>query len=416
MSLVVTLAMVGLVVDLGWALWRKEACRVAAQAAVMAGVKVAQNASNFVCPGGGVPCLSTPTGCPATLSTPTNPVHAACLYAKQNGFVDDPVHGKQRVLLAAYNSAPPVAGLNPTYWMSAEVSEKIPVWFSGVLGGDGLTVRARATAGYFLPSVGGCIYALEPTETAVTNSGNVRLYTACGMYVNSISEAAIDLNGNPEIHATNNSDVNVRGGCLGCEADLFPYSALKTGRPLVRDPFAGMAPPSVGACTVSGGVTLASHDTATINPGVICGGINLSGQSDLTLNPGLYIVKGGFSASGQVTVRGSGVTIYNVDGAVNLAGGTSISLSAPTTGTWQGILFFQARDNFNDAALVGGAGAGINGVIYFPTSTLSFAGNSSGGIEATVVANKLNMVGTTYFNDPVTTKYTSGNAGVHLIE
>ncbi len=416
MSIVVTLGLLGLVVDLGWALWRKQACKQAAQAAVMAGIKVAQNASNFVCPGGAVPCLASPTPCPAVLSTPTNAIQAACLYARQNGFTDDPTNGRQHVLIQASNSTPPTPGLNPTYWISATVSERTPRWFSAVLGG-GLTVRARATAAYFLPSVGGCIYALEPNDIAVTNSGNTELDTGCGLYVNSINANAIDLNGNPIIHATNNSSVNVVGGCNGCDQSLDPYSALKLGAPRVVDPFGGMAPPSVGSCDVSGGVTLSSHDTATLNPGVICGGINLSGQSSLTFNPGLYIISGGFSASGQVTINGSGVTFYVADGSVNLSGGTTMTLSAPTSGYWQGILFFQARDNFSAASLVGGSSSQLNGVLYFPGAALSFGGGAAGNAwSSTIVSKTLSLVGNTYISDPVTTKFTSGNAGVRLIE
>jgi len=45
--------------------------------------------------------------------------------------------------------------------LSATVSERVPQWFSRALGSN-LTVSARSTSGYFLPSVGGCIYALEP--------------------------------------------------------------------------------------------------------------------------------------------------------------------------------------------------------------------------------------------------------------
>ncbi|MBZ5583860.1 MAG: hypothetical protein LAQ30_16950 [Acidobacteriia bacterium] len=416
MSIVVTLGMLGLVVDLGWALWRKQACKQAAQAAVMAGIKVAQNAANFVCPGGGVPCMASPIPCPAVLDTPSNPIHTACLYAKQNGFVDDPAHGRQRVLIEAFNGTPPTPGLHPTYWISATVSERVPVWFSAVVG-TGLTVRARATAAYFLPSVGGCIYALEPDGIAVTNSGNTELDTGCGMYVNSISGSAIDLNGNPIIHATNNSNVNIVGSCNGCDRSLDPPSALRLGAPRIVDPFGGMAPPDVGSCNVSGGVILASHDTATLNPGVICGGINLSGQASLTFNPGLYIIKGGFSASGQVAVTGSGVTFYVVDGAVNLSGGTSMSLTAPTGGYWQGILFFQARDNYSAASLVGGSEASLNGVLYFPGAALNFGGGSAGNAwSATIVSRTLSLVGNTYISDPVTTKFTSGNAGVRMIE
>jgi len=88
MSIVTTFGLLGLVVGIGWASWRKEACKAAAQAAAM-----------------GVTC-QTPTPCPSALNTPSNPIQAACLYAQQNGFTNDPANGRQRVLVAGITSAP----------------------------------------------------------------------------------------------------------------------------------------------------------------------------------------------------------------------------------------------------------------------------------------------------------------------
>jgi hypothetical protein len=249
----------------------------------------------------------------------------------------------------------------------------------------------------------------------VNTSGNPVLTSGCGLYVNSNNPEAVLLNGNAKILATNGSDVNIVGGWDSTGgATISP--APKLGVAPVVDPFTMMNPPTAGACE-SSGVVLTNQQTGTINPGVICNGISLSGQSTLTMNPGLYVIKGGFSITGQASVTGAGVTLYIADGTANLTGGTDIHLTAPDSGYWQGILFYQDRNNTNPVTLVGGSGADIKGAIYVPSAALNLAGGSSGNaFSATIVSKTLNLVGNTYLSDPVETKFTSGNAGVYLIE
>src|SRR5690242_820648 len=89
LSLPLTLGLMGMVVDLGWAYWRTEACKTAAQAAAMAAAMSAKSAGNLTC-ASGVACTanaSTYADCPASPSSPpsTN-IQSGCLYAQSNGF------------------------------------------------------------------------------------------------------------------------------------------------------------------------------------------------------------------------------------------------------------------------------------------------------------------------------------------
>jgi uncharacterized membrane protein len=63
LTLPVMLGMLGLVVDLGWAYFRKEACKTAADSAAMAAAVAAYGSANLTC-GSGVACQSE-TACPA---------------------------------------------------------------------------------------------------------------------------------------------------------------------------------------------------------------------------------------------------------------------------------------------------------------------------------------------------------------
>ena len=83
LSLPVILGLIGLVVDVGWAYWRKEACKAAADSAALAGATAAYIASNQTC-GSGVTCQSDTT-CPASISGSTQDTALkACLWATQN--------------------------------------------------------------------------------------------------------------------------------------------------------------------------------------------------------------------------------------------------------------------------------------------------------------------------------------------
>jgi hypothetical protein len=167
-----------------------------------------------------------------------------------------------------------------------------------------------------------------------------------------------------------------------------------TGVASVSDPLANLAAPSVGSCnytsySVSGGAT------KTLSPGVYCNGISISGGADVVFNPGTYILEGGgLQLSGGCTISGAGVMFYNTAGsgygygAVSFSGGTHDVLSAPTSGTYAGILFFQDRTISSPAAssFSGGASAILNGTLYFPTSTLTYSGGT--GTAYTILISK----------------------------
>src|SRR5262249_2518139 len=87
----------------------------------------------------------------------------------------------------------------------------------------------------------------------------------------------------------------------------------------------------------------------SLQPGVYKGGISVSGTGNLTLSPGVYYMDGGgFSFSGQGSLTGNGVMIYNAPGNgnsdnISVSGQGSINISAPTSGIYQGVTFFQDR-------------------------------------------------------------------------
>ncbi len=109
-----SLGLIGLAFDMGWAYWRKEACARAANAAAYAAIAGASSATNqFVRQRYR---LLGPVGssynCPANPTSVTNNFDNGCLYAKQNGFLNT---GRQTVTVQGGTTAAPAPGLTPAY-------------------------------------------------------------------------------------------------------------------------------------------------------------------------------------------------------------------------------------------------------------------------------------------------------------
>lgn len=413
LAVVPLLGVVGLVVDIGWMYFRKQAAQTAADAAAAAAAAAAYSSAGGgpTCGSAGISCQSTEFTCPASpSSTPSNNVEVACLYAKENGFVSS---GRQKVTVQSGVGAPPTTGgVMINYWLVVRVSEQIPQLFSAVLGFSSGMVTARATTGVREGTAGGCVLTLHPTAVSMVLSGNVLLQSGCGVYVNSNNAAAITTNGGGSIITTGAARTQIVGGCSGCE-NITP--AAQTGAPTFSDPFGDMAVPSTPV-SCSAAVTLGSHQTQTISPGCY-NGINIGAQSELTLSPGNYYIRNGVSLGGQTTINGNGVFIYLETGGVSMAGGASVNLTAPSSGYYQGVLFFQARNNATSSTLVGGTGQLMNGVLYFPGAHLTYTGGSSTqATQTTIVANTLSMVGNSYISAASTTQFTGSMGGAYIIE
>lgn len=418
MGAVTMFGILGLVVDIGYAYYRKEAAQAAAEAAAAATVKAAfaqTGGGSITCGNRHVVCQSE-TACPSSISGNGNTnVEKGCLYAQANGYS---TAGRLKVTLETGTGT--VNGINVTYYAVAKVSERLPQLFSAVTGNVNANYTARSSVGYIPPSSGGCIYVLDPNAVSMTMNGQTALTTGCGVYVNSNNSGAITMKGaNATITATGGSKVNVGGGVNYGPNTASISPAPNLNQPSAGDPLAGMDPPTDGTC--QSGLTVNNNQKKTIDPGTYCGDISVQGKGQLTLNPGLYIIKGsttgGLSVGGQATVQGSGVTIYYETGTVNFAGGATVNLSAPTSGTWNGILMFQSRTNTQTAALVGGSSQLTSGILYFPAAELDYTGGSSSTTQnATIVSNTLSLVGNSYFSAAGSSPYLNTVSGVVVVE
>ena len=150
------------------------------------------------------------------------------------------------------------------------------------------------------------------------------------------------------------------------------------------------APPSTtcSGSTANGGNY--NGGSVTLSPGVYCGWFNFNNAPSVTLQPGVYVIKsGGWNVDGGAWV-GSGVTFYFADSSdIQFNSGMNLTLSAPSTGTYSGILIYEA-DGLSNSNFVfdDSVGENLSGLIYLPSRNLTFNSTSNETTpNVTVVAN-----------------------------
>jgi Flp pilus assembly protein TadG len=393
-ALMVTLAtpfllgLLGVTVDVGYGYYVKQVAQAAVDSAAMAGAIMAQ-ASGGTC--SDTVLCQTNTVCPANpISPPVTTFDDACLYAKANGF---PSTGNQRVIVSAGTDVPPSnSGVSANYWMTVVATQTLPLGFTRALGFNAATVSAQGTSGV-IPSkaAGGCIWVLDPIANSAFNeggSGNVQ--ANCRLFVNSSGSSAMNVQGSATL---NDLASKVVGGVvLSNNSNVTPTPI--TGATSVDDPFANLPAPNFSGCDYT---NLQPHGTMTLSPGVYCGGLKISAGSTITFNPGTYVLNGGglMVSSSNLTINGAGVTFYNTSngysfGSIVITGGATVNLSAPTSGTYKGVLFYQDRGIVTSAnnAIGGGANQSYTGSIYMPSAALSYVGGSVTHALTTVLIAK----------------------------
>jgi len=133
-----------LVVDLGWANYRKQVAQAAADSAASAAVRAAIARGLNTC-GDALGCYpATPYICPATPpGIAASNIDSACMMAAANGFTTS---GSRAVKGYANLGTPPsVNGAMSAYWVTVIITETSASFFGPMVGGP-LNPAAKATA------------------------------------------------------------------------------------------------------------------------------------------------------------------------------------------------------------------------------------------------------------------------------
>ncbi len=366
-----------------------------------------RNAPNFSTCSSGVLTCQTETACPPNPAMPpANNLMNGCLYAKQNGFVNQ---GNQAVTMQAHgpDGVPsPVAGISPSYWVSFTVSEVLPQTFSAVLGRAFARVSTRSTAGVFQNANGACIYVLDPTgDAAFDAGGNPDVEASCGIFINSNSGDAMDVGGTKAV--VNSTIIKIVGGYqTHGQPTINPIPTINAA--VTPDPFRDVPLPVVPAghgCDSGSGIP--TNGPINMPPDgfyVVCsGGFQMSGNPDMTLPAGIYVLKDGSIDLHNGTLRGDGVTFYLTGSfsGVTINGNVDLQLSAPTSGPTKGLIFFQDRTlpvGAFSSKINGTSNTIFNGSLYFPTTEVEYSGGADTTATYTaIVAWDIAFKGNSYF-------------------
>jgi hypothetical protein len=263
--------------------------------------------------------------------------------------------------------------------------QSVSTYFIRIIGYNSINVKARAVA-YQGSSSTNLIYALG---SGINANGAVTVNVNGGI----IDDGNLNVNG----HVTFNADSIGVAGAYNPNGSVS-INPTPTKVPTVNDPLTSLI-----ALTQPAGTPINENingsGTFTLNPGVYSN-LNINGTPTVTFNPGIYYLQNGMSINGSANITGTGVMFYNSGGAININGGNSVSFSAPTTGTYAGILFFQARNDSSSSNVNGGSNISYTGTLYFPDATLNYNGGGNVTAEYTIlVASSINFNGNTTLND-----------------
>lgn len=291
----------------------------------------------------------------------------------------------------ALGTSDPNAG--KTNYLEVQLQKPVRTFFMGAFGFKTVNLSARAEVRH---GGGPCVYALDTTGAgAITAAASIT--TTCSIVDESTNSSAFSC----AVGTIAAPQITVAGGSSKLLCTTSPKAHTGAPIPTPADPLKYLATPPIPACGAStGGVSgstttyhgynspllplpLAAGTFVLYPDKAYCGGISIAATAKVTFMPGTYVIKstaatnGGLSISLLASVTGTGVTFYNYGpyGGLSMVGTglSSMSLIAPTTGSYSGILYFQDSGNSTSATVsASSTGTTIQGGFYLPSASLGY--------------------------------------------
>lgn len=278
--------------------------------------------------------------------------------------------------------------------------------FLGILQ-DKVNVTSYAHVGGTGPVCGICVLSTSAND-ALSVTGNSSINVASGpIVVDSSSSTSLYTNGTASITA---SSISLSGTYSASSATTFSAPPM-TGQPAIPNPLSGVPAPIVSGPIFNN----TSPGSNIMSPGVYTAPFTITGGEDVTMDPGIYVFEGGFTDTGGGTLTATGVTMYmtcagytttntepcvsgsSSDASISLGGSTTYDISAPSSGTYTGIVIMADPNNTAAMTLSGTSSDTINGTIYAPSEPISISGDSTSStgysIDSIIVANSIAVSG-----------------------
>jgi hypothetical protein len=332
---------------------------------------------------------------------------------------------------------PPVHGYHKSSgYTEVIVNEPTPTFFMRMFRLSSVDVPARAVAG--TGANNGCVWALSRSgdDVSLTGSGSITAQN-CEIYDDSSASDALTLTGSGSISA---KVIGIVGGYSVTGSGSVTPNPPTTGIGPAADPLA-LSAPTIPTGTCSSGCTInnSSSSNLTINPGTynsisntgsgtltltagnyiingnltnngsgnlvlgagnytISGNFTTTGSGAVTVGSGLYIVEGTLSLTGSGALTGTSVTFYTL-GADTLTGSGNMNLTAPTSGTYDGVLIYQPSSDTHAMSITGSGGDKIQGILYAPDAPLTLTGSGGLNVSLDIIVDTLSVTGSGSITD-----------------
>jgi Flp pilus assembly protein TadG len=334
--------------------------------------------------------------------------------AQRNGFTN----GSGTVNVAV--NVPPTSGPNVATPNAVEViiTKTQTLSFAGILNswlgntskGYSLTARsvaarAPSTSTQTTTSSVGCLVALTPNNEQGINISSFNNYTGdCAIMSNGTatgtgSKASISIsNFNSFTLSGTNGLIWTRGSLYATSYGHMvpaPSAAMTNQSTSIVDPYASLSTPAPGVCTYTN-YQEPSGSTLTLTAGTYCGGLTITSKANIYFTAGTYYISNGDlvlqsdnTISCSNCTSGAGVTFVltqtsgnNADiGGASITSQNSVTLSAPNSGTYKGVLFYQDRrvaagtmqSTSKIFTLSSLNTATLSGAVYFPNNLITIS-------------------------------------------
>lgn len=255
-------------------------------------------------------------------------------------------------------------------------------------------ITARATGATVATGVYCVVSLVDTGATGIRATGNGSINLGCGMITNSTSLTAAIATGSSYVNATPVAAVgDIQESDNWGGADLLPFTVKQ------KDPYEDVAVPAFTACKGNTNrIRVVNANDPVDRRSDAAGSVqcvsNIDVNGRLQLGSATYVIDGGnFSAGAQADISCTGCTIVLTNstigtatiGNVDINGGAKVVMSAPNSGTLDGILFYQDRRATESDTIVnkinGNADSVLGGAFYFPNQQLQI--NGTAGLDIT---------------------------------
>jgi len=284
--------------------------------------------------------------------------------------------------------------------VEVQIDTSLDASFGRMFTSSGMQLSTRAVA-RGQPLKIGIILLRETGAGAFNNSAVAFTLVNKPLIVNSSDSQAFQSTG---LVMVSLSRIDVTGG-MSNSSTLSLTTRVRTGVRPTLDPLAQLPIPGAASAVVRSGapLTINSLLPTILLPGVYRGGIRATGLSIVLMLPGVYIMEGGgFRVDGVATVTGLSTMVYNTtsstyaSGPISVTGLGRVIMTAPLSGTYEGINFFQHRGLTQPVSLTGLGLTTVTGTVYAARAPVNLTGTAAVGLDilgGAYVADSMTVTG-----------------------